>query len=86
MRYYKIISNGYVLVIGTGAAGEEITKNEYDEMMSVIDNRPAAPDGYAYRLTEKLEWELAKTETPDIGEEATAEDYQAALAEMGVQI
>lgn len=86
MRFYKISSDGYIISIGTGVAGEEIMKYEYDEIMAAITNAPTAPDGYAYALTESLEWELYPVETPDISEEATEEDYQIALAEMGVRV
>lgn len=86
MRLYKIVSDGYIISIGTGAAGEEITKDEYNAIMSAIKSAPTAPEGYSYRLTESLDWELYPVETPDISEDATAADYQAALAEMGVRV
>lgn len=38
--------------------GKEITETEYNEIKSIIDNRPAAPNGYAYCLTADLQWEL----------------------------
>lgn len=38
--------------------GKETSESEYNRIKSIIDNRPTAPDGYAYRLTEALEWEL----------------------------
>ncbi len=84
MRYYKITANGYLHSIGTGGmTGEEITQREYENIENVIRNAPAAPDGYAYVLTESLEWELVRVEMPEIIEEATDTDYQAALEEMG---
>lgn len=66
MRYYKVISDGHILLIGTGTAGEEITENEYAEIKNVIANAPTAPDGYAYVLTDSLEWELTKIEMIDV--------------------
>jgi hypothetical protein len=46
-----------------------------------------APDGYYYRLTTDLKWELY--ELPIVKEEtdntATVEDYQNALTELGVE-
>lgn len=87
MRYYKITSNGYLHSIGTGGvSGEEITQQEYERIENVIRNAPTAPDGHAYVITESLEWEIYQVETPDISEEATTEDYQIALAEMGVRV
>ena len=87
MRYYKITSNGYLHSIGTGGvSGEEITQQEYERIENVIRNASTAPDGHAYVITESLEWEIYQVETPDISEEATTEDYQIALAEMGVRV
>ena len=59
MRYYKQISNGGLFAIGIGnKGGEEITADQYDEILTMLRNRPTAPEGYGYRLTESLEWEL----------------------------
>lgn len=38
--------------------GEEITETQYNEILSMLRNRPTAPNGFAYRLTKELEWEL----------------------------
>ena len=70
MRCYKQILDGYLFAVGKGAkGGEEITAEEYNEILSILRNRPTAPEGYGYRLTESLEWELyelpAEEETDD---------------------
>ena len=36
----------------------EIPEEKYNEIMTILKNRPTAPDGYSYRLTEDLQWEL----------------------------
>ena len=64
MRHYKIISDGYILAIGTGAGGEEITVEEYDALYAHIQSRPVAPVGFGYRLKENLEWELVEMPEP----------------------
>ena len=48
--------------------GEEITETQYNEILSMLRNRPTAPDGFAYRLTRELEWELyeAPVEEPEL--------------------
>jgi hypothetical protein len=56
--YYKIITDGYIMVVGTGNGGISITKEEYESLISHIHNRPEAPEGYGYRLKEDLRWEL----------------------------
>ena len=60
MRYYKIIEDGYVLSIGTGSGGSEITKEEYEDIISVIRSAPTAESGYQYRLKADLTWELVE--------------------------
>ena len=55
MRYYKQISDSYILAIGTGYGGEEITETEYNQIMSVIQSRPT--DNKGYKLKTDLIWE-----------------------------
>lgn len=58
---YKYINNGYIIGVGTGAgAGEPITEDEYNKILDKINNRPTAPEGFTYRLTTALEWELCE--------------------------
>ena len=66
--------------------GEEITETKYNEILSVFHDKPTAPDGFAYRLTKALEWELYELTVVEADEEASAEDYENALAEMGVEV
>lgn len=88
MRYYKVIDeDGYIISIGKGNGYDEITKEEYEHILSVIHNRPIADDGYTYKLRTDLTWELC--EIPPIPEEdmeATEEDLLNALAELGVTV
>lgn len=87
MRYYKLINDGYLVAVGTGAGGDEITKVDYNEMLEIIRNKPIAESGYDYRLrADTLEWELVEVpvidEQPE--EEATVEDYEEAIGRFGV--
>ena len=86
MRYYKMISDGYILSVGIGLSGEEITESEYNTILEIIRNKPAAQDGYDYKLTNSLEWELYEMPQIEVEEEATVTDYQNALSEMGVEV
>lgn len=87
MRYYKIIENGYIPAIGTGPGGEEISAEEYNSIMALIQSKPAAEDGYDYKLKKDLTWELYELPpVEEVDEEATAEDYIAALVELGVEV
>ena len=60
MRFYKVVKNGYIVVTGTGLGNTEITEEKYNEILNLIHNRPTAPEGYVYRLTDGLEWELCE--------------------------
>lgn len=78
MRYYKMIDDGYLVQIGTGFGGEEITADEYHAIAEVISTVPTAPDGYSYRLKADLTWELY--ELPVVEEEdLTAEEALAII-------
>lgn len=68
--FYKYISDKYIIGVGTGSGGEKITEQEYNAILGEINNRPEAPEGYSYRLTTSLEWELC--EVPKI--EPTADE------------
>ena len=65
MRYYKLIDNEYIIAIGTGGGGMEITSAEYDEIMSVIRNGPQVTDFVDYRLRTDLTWEAFEVEPVD---------------------
>ena len=86
MRYYKIISNMYLMAIGIGSGGAEITKSEYNNLLGIIRNKPIAGSGFDYRLKSDLSWELCELQpiTVPEDEDATEADYKAALAELGV--
>lgn len=56
MRYYKQISQGYLLSIGTGPGGTEISETEYNSILSVIQSRPTS-ETQGYRLRADLTWE-----------------------------
>lgn len=72
MRYWKKVADHYITAVGVGFLGEEITKTEYDEILSAIFSVPAVKIGYGYRLKEDLTWEEYKLpeteETEDISD------------------
>lgn len=76
MRHYKMLNDGYLVAIGTGAGGEEITKAEYMNLYGIILSRPEAPEGYVCRLTAEGEWELYKN--PDEGEKEETKGEEGA--------
>ena len=62
MAYKASILDGYIIGIGknnndTGG----ITKEQYEEIDSILQNAPSAPTGYKYKLrADNLEWELVE--------------------------
>lgn len=64
MRNYKYINNGYILAIGTGNGGTEITEAEYNEILSAIQSKPPRTETTDYRLRKDLTWEEYEVEPP----------------------
>ena len=62
--------------------GKEITVAEYDHILSVIRSKPTAPDGYGYRLTAELEWELYELPVEETDEEVSESEALAELMEV----
>ena len=56
MVYYKQLSDNYILAIGTGPGGTEITETEYNSSLSVIQSCPTS-ETQGYRLRADLTWE-----------------------------
>lgn len=87
MRYYVEYADDRIIAVGTGVGGEEITKEEYEHILSVIRSVPTAEQGYAYHLKKDLTWELVELPPePEYDPEATEADYLEALTELGVEV
>lgn len=86
MRFYKIISGGYIVGIGNGSGFTEISETEYNELLAIIQSKPTAPTGFGYRLTTSLEWEQYELPPVEVDDTATEQDYLAALADLGVAL
>ena len=71
MKYYKYIEDGYILAVGTGGAGEEITEEEYNEIMVAIYNKPKRTETTDYHLRTDLTWEEYEVEPPEPDDEIT---------------
>lgn len=75
MRYYKNIENGYLLAVGTGPGFTEISAEEYDHILNLVQSCPEAEEGYQYLLREDLTWELAEAPVYDpMDDEISAEE------------
>lgn len=58
--FYKYVNDNFIIGVGTGFGGEKISEQEYNSILDKINNRPEAPEGYSYRLTTAMEWELCE--------------------------
>lgn len=74
-RFFKNIEDGYLISISTGTGLEEITQDEYEQILSMIRNRPIPEAGYGYRLKADMTWELV--ELPPEDEDPELSDTEA---------
>ena len=82
MRYYRLTGSDYLMAIGTGLGGTEITESEYNNILSIIRSRPTPPAGYAYRLKADLTWEqyeLPPEPEPSDTDEITDDEAMAII-------
>ena len=63
--YYIIVVDGYITSICTGAGQTEITKDEYEYILTAIQSRPTPEPGFDYRLREDMSWELVERPIDD---------------------
>lgn len=68
MRYYKNVEDGYIMAIGTGGGGVEITESEYNTIMSVIHNKPPRTGTTDYHLKTDLTWDEYEREQEPVDE------------------
>ena len=57
MYYYKQGST-YIASKSEVSGADVISKEEYERIKSIVDQRPVPSEGHEYRLIEKLIWEL----------------------------
>ena len=81
--YFKARANGYIYGVGQGSMGDEITKEEYNELTDIFHNIPIK-EGYGYKLKDDLTWEEYKIEPePDLPTiEEKAEAYDILVGEI----
>lgn len=81
MRHYKLIDGGYILAIGEGNGGEEITREEYETILAAIHALPEAPAGKGYRL--KTDLTAEEYDLPEEPAETEISDTEALNIIMG---
>ena len=75
------INNGYIISIMHGAHESNISDAEYHGIMDKVNRKPTPPDGYHYRLTVDLGWEMFELPM-ETDEPETETDYESALSEL----
>ena len=84
MRYYKNLTDGYIMSVSIGMGDVPITEEEYHAILNTIPTTPPTVSGYTYMLrADTLEWELVYL-PPD--PEPGDEDYVQALEDLGVRL
>ena len=68
-NYYKIIEGEYITAIGTGIGDVEIAQEEYENILSIIRDRPTPEAGYTYKLRTDLTWELVEAPVEPVDDE-----------------
>lgn len=76
-RYYKSVADGYIVGIGTGIGGNEISQREYNTILAAIRTKPERTDTTDYKLKEDLTWEPYPVEPPS--EELDADEALAII-------
>ena len=87
MEFFKNVNEGYIDSVSTGNGQTKITKQEYDAIIEIAHNAPKAPEGFQYKLRNNdMGWELVEVPPAPVpsDEDATEQDYQNALNQMGV--
>ena len=94
MRYYKTINNGIITMIGSGSAihetQTEITKEEYEALLAVIQDKPVDTFESVYYLAESgmyearerteeetVQWFVQVVELGTVKLEEIPEEYKA---------
>ena len=72
--YYKNIIDGHIIGISTGAGQIEITQEEDNAILAVIQSRPTPEIGFDYVLREDLTWEQVEVPEPVVDDEVNAEE------------
>lgn len=79
--YQKITENGYILSVTNGVSNGNITEREYNAIITAVQNRPAPPSGFDYRLKEDLTWELYEQPVPEEVDDEISPDELMSMME-----
>lgn len=57
MRYFVVIEGSYIIGVGKGERGEQITEQRYNDILAAIRAKPDVQGTTDYRLKTDLTWE-----------------------------
>lgn len=83
-KYFKNIEGDYITSISTGCGMEEITQEEYENILDIIRNqRPEPQVGFDYILKTDLTWEPYEVEViPEDEMEISDDEFFDMLEEV----
>lgn len=85
MRYYKQVLDNYILSISVENGETEITENEYNDILSFVQNNIRTV-GKGCHLRADLTWEEYDLPIDPIDETATEDEMREALTILGVDV
>ena len=63
MKYYKVVEDGFISVIGEDICGQEISGEEYDSILYALAAKPSDTEETIYCLQDiSLEWKAFRNE------------------------
>lgn len=77
MKEYTL--NGYIICVGDGAGGTEISEERYNDIISAFNSKPQSTETTGYRLKADLTWEAYEIPEPEPEPEPDAEEILSIL-------
>lgn len=78
---FKVISDGYILGVGIGSQGTEITQEEYDQITELMHNKPSDTEDTVYKLSESFEWVACERDN-GLSDEVSSEEIAQVISEV----
>lgn len=59
MYFNKHEKNGYIIAVSKSATSGNISEDEYDLILEIINNKPPVPENKILKLKTDLTWEIS---------------------------
>lgn len=81
-KYFINFDGDYIFSIGEGVGDMEITKEEYENIVTIVKNRPIE-ENKCYKLKKDLTWDALEVEViPEDEMEITDDEFMDMLEEV----